>query len=228
MRRMVLLVDRLLHPESSNKLHSRTIAHAEDAPACRLNCAYVSAGIALRVCGDVSQSGAWRLQGQAAHGGIESVIGKRAGQRDMRGGAVHDHGADARRIPSGLINAACNRGGGQQGRFETDPCRSGGSAFALGSGGINNLKTAGKCSLYWKGEVHIDEGSCTGSNWSHVDAVGVVLRIGAELQDESGVVCRHIGLHVARAIIGRCVESDIALGHGISAHVEEPGRQERI
>jgi hypothetical protein len=69
-------IGKLLDAEGGDKLHSCAVAHAKDAPARRLLCAYVPSGIALCVGGDVSQRGACRLQEKAAHGRVESVVGK--------------------------------------------------------------------------------------------------------------------------------------------------------
>ena len=214
---------RLLHAEGGHELHTTYVAHAEDAPARRLNCAHIRACVTLRISGDIGQGGAWRLQEQAAHGGAKRVVGKRATQRDMRSSPVHHSGTDAGRVPRGLVDAAGNRGGGQQSRFETDSRGGGSGGLALGSIGVNHLKRAGKCSFHWEREVHIGEISCAGRNGSHVYAVGKALRIGAELQDECGVGCRRMGLEVSGASIGGGIHSDNAYGRRISAHCEEPG-----
>lgn len=146
----------------------------------------------------------------------------------MRGGAGDHGGPDAGRVSRDLIDAPCNRGGGQQGRFETDSGGTGGRGLTLVPVGVNHLECAGKGSLHREGEVYIGEIGCAGSNWSDVHAVGKALRIRAELQDESGIVRRHICLHVAGAIIGGGIDGDIALRRWISSNGEEPGREECI
>lgn len=44
-----------LHPECGHELNAACVTHAEDAEAQTLHCAHIGIGIALRVCGDISQ-----------------------------------------------------------------------------------------------------------------------------------------------------------------------------
>ncbi|HEY2495864.1 MAG TPA: hypothetical protein VGK24_02240 [Candidatus Angelobacter sp.] len=151
------------------------------------------------------------------------MIRKRAGQRDMSRGAVHDDGTKAWRSPCGLIDAAGDRSCRQQRRFEIDSSGSGTRRFALGPAGVNDLKRTGKRSLHREGKVCIDCAHRVAGKRSDVRAVGKALRIGTELQSKRRVVRRQKGLDVSGAIVGRCIDGNSALGLRISADVEEPG-----
>jgi len=145
----------LLHPESGHELNAVRIAYAKDAPACGLNCAYIRAGIALRVGGDIGQRSTWRLQEQAAYGGVESVIGQGSGQRNVSGSGTHEGRADSRGVPRCLLNPAGHGGGRQQRRFEVDPGGRSGCNSDLVSAAITNLEGAGKCPLQRKDKTKI-------------------------------------------------------------------------
>lgn len=146
----------LLHAECGYKLHSRSIAHAEDAPPHRLNWAYIRAGVPLRIGGYVRQGGAWRLQGNAAHGSVESVTGQGTGQGDVSRGAAYENRADTRRISRCLLDAASDGGSRQQRRFEISSGGSSSCYFILVPICVNDLKYPGKCSLHREGKVRID------------------------------------------------------------------------
>jgi hypothetical protein len=83
------------------------------------------------------------------------MVGKRACQRDMRGGVSHDNGAKAWRISRGLINAASNRGGGEQSRFEIDSGSPSAGYLVREPGSVNDYESAGECSLQRESEVYI-------------------------------------------------------------------------
>jgi len=142
-----------LHPERRHKLHTAGVAHAEDGPYRQRDRAHVGAGVALCVRGDISQGRARLLCGDKAHCGIESMVGQRAVEHDMRGGIGHDNGAQARRIPRGLINATRDSGGGQQRRFEIDSGFTGAGDLVWEPGGVYDLESAGECSLHWECKV---------------------------------------------------------------------------
>lgn len=144
-----------LHPERGYELNAACVAHAEDAPHLQWNRADVSVGVALRVGGDIGQGQACSLRRHVAHCGSESMIRKRAGQGNTRGGIGHDDGAKARRISRGLINAACNRGGGQERGFETGSSGTSAGGLVRESGRVNDRESTGESTLQREGEVYI-------------------------------------------------------------------------
>lgn len=219
-----------LHPERGYELNPACVTHAEDGPYYQRNRAYVGAGVPLPVRDDIGQSHARLLCGDKAQCGIKSMVGKRAGQGDMRGGIGHDRRAKARRISCGLINTACNRGGGQQGRFEIDSGVTSAGGLVRKPGSVNDRESAGKSSLQREGEVYIGGIVCVGHERRNIHAVGKILWIGTELQNKTRVASswQPVDLSAAGAIVRRGVHSDGAIRTGISAYRVDPACQKNV
>lgn len=203
----------LLHSEGGYELNAIGIADEEHGAAleviARLEVCHVGAAIALRVCGDVPRRRTGRARGDS-----ESVARKRAGQRDMGSGIVHNNGAAAGRISGGLADAAGDGCGGQQRRFVTHAGDAGSRSFGLVSGGVNDQKDSGKGSLHGEGEVHIGEVAGIAGERRHVCAVGRILRLRkrAELQGEGRVTRLYRSLKISRAIVGSGINGNRPCG----------------
>ena len=205
-RRMVPFWVGLLHAEGGHELNAARVTHAEDAPPRRLYSPNVSAGIALRVRCDIGQSRAWSLQEQAAHSGAESMVGKRSRQFDVGRGSGHNGRAAARRAPRCLLDPSGNRGGGQQRRFEVDSCASRGRDCHLAATGVRDLEHAGKRPFKGEDKAEIGGAHRISGKRGNVEASSKGLRIGAELQEQSGVWRLRLVLRATGAVVCRGVK----------------------
>jgi len=216
----------LLHAEGGHKLHAIRVAYAKDAPPRWLYRADVSAGVSLRIRGDIGQGRARSLQEHAAQSGTESMAGKRSSQGNVGRGPGHNGRAAARRVPRGLLNPTGNSGGRQQRRFEVDPRWACGRRRHLVATAVIDLEDAGK--RPFEGEDKAEIGAAHGITGERGDggASGKGLRIRAELQEQSGVRGQTLQLRAPGAIVRGAIQGDCAYDmRQISARrVEEPRR----
>lgn len=212
----------LLHPERRHKLHSTRITHAEDIECAYLDRADIGTGVALGIGGDTGQVNARRRGRHNAHGIAESVVREGARQRDVGRSAGHGGSPRPWRVTRGLADAAGNGGCRQQCEIGLDPAaKTDAGDLDRESSSVNDLKIAGERSLHREGEV------CGGGVVVQCRDVGTgALRIGAELQNESGGPPSSV--RASGAIVRRGVKGNGADGTYIPADVVEPACQEGI
>lgn len=207
-------------------MHSTRIAHAEDIECAYLDRADIGTGVALGIGGDTGQVNACRRGRQTAHGVAESMVREGARQRDVGRSAGHGGSPRPGRITRSLADAAGNGGCRQQCEIGLNPAAETDAGDLDGeSSSVNDLKIAGERSLHRESEV------CgSGVVVQRRDVGTGALRIGAELQNESGGAPSRLpsALRAAGAIVRRGVKGNGAERTYIPADVVEPACQEGI